>query len=83
MVRERLKILRVSTTYHLYFSTGAGKTSTMKIMYGVSPPTLGNAWIFGMDVRTQMRDIRKILGVCPQFDVLYPDLTALEHLRLL
>ena len=63
-------------------SNGAGKTSTMKILYGSSPPTLGNAWIFGMNIRTQMRDIRKILGVCPQFDVLFPDLSAREHVEL-
>jgi ABC-type multidrug transport system ATPase subunit len=60
----------------------AGKTSTMKIMYGASRPTSGNAWIFGRSIRSQMHAIRSTLGVCPQFDVLYPDLSALEHIEL-
>ena len=63
-------------------SNGAGKTSTMKIMYGASPITSGDAHIFGMDVSTEMNEIRKQLGVCPQFDVLFPDLTSAEHIEL-
>jgi ABC-type multidrug transport system ATPase subunit len=54
----------------------------MKIMYGVSPPTAGEAFIFGMNVRTQMGEIRKILGVCPQFDILFSDMSAKEHIEL-
>jgi len=29
-----------------------------------------------------MNDIRKIMGFCPQHDVLFPDLSVIEHLRL-
>lgn len=63
-------------------SNGAGKTSTMKIMYGVSPATNGYMSIFGRSVRTQMMEIRKNLGVCQQFDILFPDLSAAEHIEL-
>jgi ABC-type glutathione transport system ATPase component len=63
-------------------SNGAGKTTTMKILYGSCLPTSGNALIFGNSVWTNMADIRKILGVCPQFDVIFPDLTAAEHIEL-
>jgi ABC-type multidrug transport system fused ATPase/permease subunit len=43
-------------------SNGAGKTSTMKILYGASTPTSGDAYIFGRNIRTDMNEIRKNLG---------------------
>jgi ABC-type multidrug transport system ATPase subunit len=42
----------------------------------------GSAKVFGLDVRTQMDRIRKLVGVCPQFDILWDELTAEEHLLL-
>ena len=44
--------------------------------------TAGKATINGFDVATQMSSIRLSLGICPQFDVLWPDLTCREHLKL-
>ena len=38
--------------------------------------------IFGKDVQSDLSEIRKVLGVCPQHDVLWPDLTVKEHLQL-
>jgi ABC-type multidrug transport system ATPase subunit len=35
-----------------------------------------------MDIRSDMSAIRKSLGVCPQFDILWPELTVKEHMRL-
>ena len=35
-----------------------------------------------MDINEQMPEIRKNLGVCPQHDILYPNLTVEEHLQL-
>jgi ABC-type lipoprotein export system ATPase subunit len=63
-------------------SNGAGKTSTMKILYGASTPTRGDAFVFGLSIRTHMNEIRKMLGVCPQFDLLFADLSAKEHVEL-
>lgn len=37
---------------------------------------------FGKDVATEMDDIRQFMGVCPQHDILFPDLTVREHLEL-
>ncbi|KAJ3328381.1 hypothetical protein HDU76_010049 [Blyttiomyces sp. JEL0837] len=61
---------------------GAGKTTTMAILAGLTPPTMGDAMIYGYSVKTQAAEIRKILGVCPQFDILFDDLTAKEHIEL-
>lgn len=49
---------------------------------GLFPPSEGEAYVHGMDVVSQMSAIRASIGYCPQHDVLWPDLTVLEHLLL-
>ncbi|KAJ3113665.1 ATP-binding cassette sub- A member 1 [Physocladia obscura] len=61
---------------------GAGKSTTMSMLAGLTPPTAGDALICGLSVRTQMSQIRRMLGVCPQHDILFEDLTAKEHIEL-
>lgn len=61
---------------------GAGKSTTMSMLTGLTPCTSGDAFIRGMSVRTQMQDIRNELGVCPQHDILFPELTVRQHLRM-
>ena len=61
---------------------GAGKTTTISVLTGMINQDGGGATIDGMSVETDMQSIRKDLGVCPQFDVLWPTLTAREHLEL-
>ena len=50
---------------------GAGKTTTMSILMGLFEPTSGTAYINGMDIRKDMDDIRRSLGICPQHNVLF------------
>lgn len=50
---------------------GAGKTTTISILTGLFPPTKGTAIVNGMDIRTEMDSIRKNLGICPQYNVLF------------
>ncbi|XP_063792321.1 ATP-binding cassette sub-family A member 2 [Pseudophryne corroboree] len=59
---------------------GAGKTTTMSILTGLFPPTSGSATIYGHDIRTEMNEIRKSMGMCPQHNVLFDKLTVEEHL---
>uniref|UniRef100_S4RBA2 ATP-binding cassette, sub-family A (ABC1), member 1A n=1 Tax=Petromyzon marinus TaxID=7757 RepID=S4RBA2_PETMA len=59
---------------------GAGKTTTMSILTGLFPPTAGTAYILGRDIRTDIDKIRKNLGVCPQYNVLFDRLTVEEHI---
>ncbi|KAG7461875.1 hypothetical protein MATL_G00195770 [Megalops atlanticus] len=59
---------------------GAGKTTTMSILTGLFAPTSGTAFINGKDIRTDMDAIRKDLGMCPQHNVLFNDLTVEEHI---
>lgn len=59
---------------------GAGKTTTMSILTGLFPPTSGYAIIYGRDIRTEMDLIRQSMGMCPQHNVLFDELTVEEHL---
>ncbi|KAJ1067367.1 hypothetical protein K5549_010485 [Capra hircus] len=59
---------------------GAGKTTTLSMLTGLFPPTNGRAYISGYEVSQDMDQIRKSLGLCPQHDVLFDNLTVAEHL---
>lgn len=61
---------------------GAGKTSTFRILTGEYSPTSGEAYIGGLSVSKNLRNARKLIGYCPQFDSLNAQLTGLEHLEL-
>ncbi|KAJ3314893.1 ATP-binding cassette sub- A member 1 [Boothiomyces sp. JEL0838] len=61
---------------------GAGKSTTINILSGLTPPSSGNALIYGHSLTTEMHQIRKIMGVCPQHDILFNELTAREHMEL-
>ncbi|GAU30068.1 hypothetical protein TSUD_332360 [Trifolium subterraneum] len=61
---------------------GAGKSTTISMLVGLLPPTSGDALIFGKNIVSDIDEIRKVLGVCPQHDILFPELTVKEHLEL-
>jgi len=61
---------------------GAGKTTTLSMLTGLLPPTSGTARVFGAELGSDLRAIRGDLGVCPQHDVLWPELTVREHLAI-
>lgn len=68
------------TVFGLLGPNGAGKTSLISILTGVFPPTSGRARIGGYDFLKDPVDAFKTIGVCPQFDILWDDLTVEEHL---
>ena len=57
---------------------GAGKTTTVCILTGLTSPNGGAASIQGFDIASQMRSVHKVIGVCPQFDKVWPDLTVCQ-----
>uniref|UniRef100_A0A7M4E1M5 ATP binding cassette subfamily A member 3 n=1 Tax=Crocodylus porosus TaxID=8502 RepID=A0A7M4E1M5_CROPO len=60
---------------------GAGKTTTLSMLTGLYPPTDGQAYISGYEISRDMVLIRKSLGLCPQHDVLFDNMTVAEHLH--
>ena len=60
----------------------SGKTTLLSILSGLLAPTSGDAQLFGRSIRRDLTWIRTQLGVCPQHDILFPHLSAYEHLWL-
>ncbi|MFP4105070.1 MAG: ABC transporter ATP-binding protein [Phycisphaerae bacterium] len=60
---------------------GAGKTTTMRILATLLEPTSGSATINGIDVRTNGKKIRRIVGYMPDFMGVYDDLKVFEYLE--
>ncbi|XP_061682240.1 phospholipid-transporting ATPase ABCA1 isoform X2 [Syngnathoides biaculeatus] len=59
---------------------GAGKTTTISVLTGLFPPTSGTVYIHGIDILQDVDTIRKTLGICPQYNVLFDTLTVEEHI---
>ena len=59
---------------------GAGKTTTINMLVGMLSPTSGTATIDGYDIKQDTKNARSSVGLCPQFDILFPTLTIREHL---
>ncbi len=52
------------------------------MLSGLISPSSGDAVIEGKKISTDMGLIRQSLGVCPQHDILFPELTVLQHLQM-
>jgi len=59
---------------------GAGKTTTISILCGLFPPSHGNVFIDGLDIKSELNQIKQIIGIVPQDIAVYPTLTARENL---
>lgn len=59
---------------------GAGKTTTMSMLTGMFPPTNGTALINGCDIRNNINGARESVGLCPQHNILFDELTVREHI---
>ena len=74
--------IREGECFGLLGHNGAGKSTTMKMIYGLSTVEEGNLRIFGQSIRLTPPNIKQLLGVVPQEDNLDPDLPVLENLEV-
>lgn len=63
-------------------ANGAGKTTAMRMLCGLSFPTSGQGMVAGYDIVSQSEDIKRHIGYMSQKFSLYGELTVIENLRL-
>jgi ABC-2 type transport system ATP-binding protein len=61
---------------------GAGKSTSLRVLAGVLPPTAGEVRIVGLDIRTDRQGVKERVGYCPDVGGLIPRATPWEHLAL-
>jgi len=62
---------------------GAGKTTLLHTLLGFYPPSGGTARVLGFDIRTQLREVRALLGYMPESDAFIAGLTGIRFVRLM
>ncbi|XP_076853951.1 ATP-binding cassette sub-family A member 2 isoform X2 [Brachyhypopomus gauderio] len=74
--------VRPGECFGLLGVNGAGKTTTFKMLTGDESTTGGEAFIDRNSILKELLRVQQSIGYCPQFDALFEDLTAREHLEL-
>jgi daunorubicin resistance ABC transporter ATP-binding subunit len=59
---------------------GSGKTTIINMISGLTQPTSGEISVMGYDLRTHLRQVRRLLGAVPQETALYEELTAWDNM---
>ncbi len=62
---------------------GAGKTTTIKMLTGLVKPSNGTATIHGKDIRKEIVEIKKTIGVVTEDSNLYDELSVVDNLRFM
>ncbi len=60
---------------------GAGKSTMMKIITGFLPPSSGEVRVHGLEVRSHLVEVRKMIGYLPEHNPLYPEMYVREYLH--
>eukprot|EP00762_Andalucia_godoyi_P004673 ANDGO_03522.mRNA.1 ABC transporter A family member 7 len=79
-VKDLCLAMKQGECFSLLGPNGAGKSTTISILTGLYPPTSGSVYVCGFDVATQRDRIHLNMGVCPQFDTIWEDLSPKDHL---
>lgn len=68
--------------FALLGQNGAGKSTTISMLTGLIQATKGTATAFNFDMFKEPEKVRQFMGICPQHDVLFDNLTPIEHLSV-
>jgi len=62
---------------------GAGKTTVIRMLSGLTAPTAGEAFLGGYSVTKQPEQVKRLIGVSPQETAVAPNLSVKENLELI
>jgi len=75
-------VVKQGEIFGLLGANGAGKTTAIKMLTGILPPTEGEGQVAGADMRDAAQTIKERIGYMSQAFYLYLDLTVIENIRL-
>lgn len=75
--------IRQGEIYCLLGINGAGKTTVLRLLSGMSEPTDGDALILGHSLRRERQQVKALIGISPQETAVAPFLTGKENLELM
>lgn len=70
-------------TIGLLGPNGAGKSTLINTLLGFHPPSQGTARVLGFDIRTQIKQIRKLTGYMPENESLLAHMNAVSFVQLM
>ena len=80
---DRLSMqLEKDAIFCLLGHNGAGKSTTINILTGIVAPSSGFVSICGHNLKDDLHSVQSMIGVSPQFDCLWGELSAMQHLKL-
>ena len=69
--------------YALLGVNGAGKSTTIKMLCGLSKPSSGAAVLLGKSINSNLAEVKELIGISPQETAVAPNLTVKENLELM
>lgn len=73
-------VLNNNEIFGLLGPNGAGKTTFFSMLTGIYEPSSGEAWVGGHSIKENIAKVQELVGYCPQFDLLWEELSVEEHL---
>ena len=80
-LKEVSLIMKSNQVFCLLGHNGAGKTTAINCLTGLYNVTHGEVFVLGKSIKKDMTQVQKMMGVCPQEDILFKEMSAEEHLR--
>src|SRR6185437_6721144 len=77
---EALHVYLLDFDNNFVSALNLGKITLLNILTGLYLTTKGDAILNGFDIKTQREQVYMSIGICPQHDILWDDLTVGEHL---
>jgi ABC-2 type transport system ATP-binding protein len=82
-ILKKLKAKLTGRSIGLLGPNGAGKSTLINALLGFHKPSSGTARIFGKDVRTQIREVRSLIGYMPENDAFISSMSGVRFVRLM